>query len=141
MPNVNDDDEETLLFADESGWMDEDPEVPEPDYCGCCGGLASEPPKGEHGRCCATLHDTGLSRAGLAQNAQGHEVELDWYKQLPPPSITDAQSTLIAHRVESELCCTVYDAQCICLPGCRCNCRSSADRRPVCSCPKPAGSC
>lgn len=27
------------------------------DYCGCCGGRDSEPPKGEHGACCAELHD------------------------------------------------------------------------------------
>jgi len=29
------------------------------DYCGCCGGDAAAPPKGEHGRCCAALHDEG----------------------------------------------------------------------------------
>ena len=31
--------------------------APAPDYCGCCGGLAAEPPKGEHDECCAELHD------------------------------------------------------------------------------------
>jgi hypothetical protein len=30
--------------------------VTEPDYCGCCGGLAAEPPKGQHGKCCRELH-------------------------------------------------------------------------------------
>jgi hypothetical protein len=25
-------------------------------------------------------------------------------------------------RCESQLCCTVYDIQCICWPGCRCRC-------------------
>jgi hypothetical protein len=29
MPNVNDDDQESLLFADESEWMDEDPDEDE----------------------------------------------------------------------------------------------------------------
>lgn len=100
-----------------TGYGDQRPQVPELDYCGCCGGLASEPPKGEHGRCCAGLHDRPAE-----------------------PSITPARATLMAHRVESDLCCTVYDVQCICLPGCRCNCRD-ADGRAVCSCPKPSGSC
>lgn len=26
-------------------------------YCGCCGGDASQPPKGLHDECCASLHD------------------------------------------------------------------------------------
>ena len=37
MPNVHDDDEESLLFADESEWMDEQdgpPDEPEPGYVG-----------------------------------------------------------------------------------------------------------
>jgi len=55
--------------------------------------------------------------------------------------ITPAAAVLAAHRVQSDLCCTLYDIQCICWPGCRCNCRDSATRRPVCSCPKPGGSC
>jgi hypothetical protein len=27
------------------------------DYCGCCGGPADEPPKGEHDACCSIMHD------------------------------------------------------------------------------------
>lgn len=27
------------------------------DYCGCCGGIASAPPKGEHDDCCRQFHD------------------------------------------------------------------------------------
>ena len=26
-------------------------------------------------------------------------------------------------RPESDLCCTLFDVQCICQPGCRCNCK------------------
>ncbi len=32
-------------------------------------------------------------------------------------------------RRESDLCCTLYDVQCICPPGCRCRCCPP--------CPKP----
>lgn len=47
-----------------------------PNYCGCCGGLCTEPPKGEHGACCAELHDEQpqpdleLARLRLSQAEQ-----------------------------------------------------------------------
>jgi len=28
------------------------------DYCGCCGGLSENAPKGDHDQCCAEQHDT-----------------------------------------------------------------------------------
>lgn len=34
------------------------------EYCGCCGGNAALPPKGEHGNCCASMHDTPAVTAG-----------------------------------------------------------------------------
>lgn len=59
---------------------------------------------------------------------------------IPPddPDLTDESDTEPDYRIcgvpdprrpQSSLCCTLYDIQCICAPGCRCRCCPA--------CPKP----